>query len=626
MHKRWFRGLSWLAVTILLTTSVALVEHNATVLRTSLIPSATHQPFDGTVYPVQKVPNWAQLTTEEYDNVYTMIPSGKLIDAPYYRASDFEVSFDTLTWGDPATEDLRNAKITYSVPYMGDYSLDAVEYSGSHLAVDIKVPKGTPVFSMANGVVMKVSNQTNGFGKHVVIEHKNFPTLEDDGEFTTYYSSYTHLDSILISEGEVVDKGDQIGLSGDTGTATTPHLHFQIDNNNADWHPYWPFTWQEANDAGLSFFSAVNAGLGQSRAIATTINPMGYVQKYLDPSADVVASAASSTVEEEVSEPEVVEPEVVEPEVVEPEVVEPAIVEPEVAEPVVVAEASSQKLEFSVVSRASYEADVTAYFTIYVEDENGASFEDYFDGLVNLSLNNEDVGELSQERLSADDFKGGSVKLSIKGLNPGKAKLKIAYGEDVFYSDWFEVVEPEEEEEPAEVISSFSDVPQDHSNYKSIKYLASNGVISGYSDGTFKPDEVVTRAEALKFILEGIDAGIEISDLSFNDVSGGDWFYKYVSTASLRAIVSGYDDGSFKPGNVVTRAEFMKILLTAIDANLPGSLNEDPFKDVAEDDWFAPYFQYAKDENIIDSGLRAWPMAGMKRSDVAEAMYRVMEN
>lgn len=617
MHKRWFRLFSWFVLTVFITFSVFLVQQNATVLKTSLIPTITHKPFDGTVYPVQKVPNWAKLTAEEYKSVYTSIPSGKFVSTPYYDPEDFKTSFTSLTWGDPNTEDLRNAKITYSVPYMGNYSLDATEYSGSHLAVDIKVPKGTPVFAIGNGVVSKASVQSSGFGNHVVVEHRNFPTIDNSNSFTTYYSSYSHLDSVLVAEGQVVDKGDQIGLSGESGTATTPHLHFQIDNGNADWHPYWPFTWQEAKDAGLDFFTAVNAGLGKDRAISTTVNPMIYVQKYLDPSATVVENAATEAAEVEVeveSEPAVESKPVVESE---------PVVEEEPYDPSTVVEASPEKVQFEVVIRASYEEDVTAYFTIYAKDENSGAYEGDFDGLINLSLDNE-IGELEKTRLSSDDFDEGKVKLNVADLKPGKTRIKVTFGQDIFYSDWFEVTEVNEE--PQETDSSFSDVSASHGNYEAITYLAENGVISGYPDGTFKPENTVTRAEALRFVLEGIHASMEIGDLPFKDVAESEWYYKYVSTAHSRSIVAGYPDGSFRAGNVVSRAEFLKILFTAMDVKVSKNLKENPFKDVDKDAWFAPYFDYAKDKEIIDSDLRAWPATGMKRSDVAEAMWRVMKD
>ena len=66
-----------------------------------------------------------------------------------------------------------------------------------------------------------------------------------------------------------------------SGIATTPHLHLQIDTSDAPFHPYWHFTSSEARDAGLDFFSAVNAGLGKDKAMKYTIHPMIFINTYL---------------------------------------------------------------------------------------------------------------------------------------------------------------------------------------------------------------------------------------------------------------------------------------------------------------------------------------------------------
>jgi murein DD-endopeptidase MepM/ murein hydrolase activator NlpD len=606
--KKWFNKYSVIAVTVFLTFAVYAITQNSYLLRTSIL-GVSPKPFDGTTYPVQKVPNWSKLTTDEYKSAYSAIPENKLVDTPLYNPSDFTVPASSLKWGDSSTEGIRNAKITYSVPYMGNYSLDSAEYSGGHLAIDIKVPMDTPVFAIANGVVVKASNQSSGFGKHVVIEHDNFPTFDDPSKFTTYYSSYSHMDQILISERQIVNKGDQIGLSGQTGTATTPHVHFQIDNDNAPWHPYWPFTWQEANDAGLDFFSAVNEGLGKDKALATTINPLMYVQKYLDPSAKVVENAANQSEksdDDKTSENEV-----------------SSNVPDETYQPTNIISPTATELKFEIVSQTTYDAGDTVYLTLRVTDKDGNPYHGNFDGLVQVSLDNQ-IAQLNKERFSAEDFVDGTVKLVLNDLNPGQTKLKVAYGEEVYYSDPLNVNEVQKEKSKNEK-TSFSDVPASHSNSKAISFLAEKGVINGYPDGTFKPDATVTRAEALKFVIEGIRAGMEISDLPFKDVKSNDWYYKYVSTGYLKSIVSGYKDGKFRPDNVVTRAEFLKILFTAMNVDVSKYVPKDPYKDVEKDQWYASYFKYAKDNNIIDSDLRAWPTTGMKRSDVAEAMYRVMK-
>lgn len=63
-----------------------------------------------------------------------------------------------------------------------------------------------------------------------------------------------------------------------TGITTTPHLHFQMDREIAPSHPYWPFTFRDAQDIGVDFFAAVNVGLGKENALKNTLHPMEFVQ------------------------------------------------------------------------------------------------------------------------------------------------------------------------------------------------------------------------------------------------------------------------------------------------------------------------------------------------------------
>ncbi|QQR84166.1 M23 family metallopeptidase [Candidatus Peregrinibacteria bacterium] len=163
------------------------------------------------------------------------------------------VPIEDLVWGDPDSDRIRNIKITYAVVYLGRYDLTSEEEVGSHLAVDIKIPLGTPLRSIANGRVSKISLGSAGFGHHVVIEHPNVPDPKNPGRTTTLYSSYSHMDLVNVVEGQTVIKGERIGTSGSTGTATTPHVHFQLDIADAPWHPYWPFTSAEASASGLFF-------------------------------------------------------------------------------------------------------------------------------------------------------------------------------------------------------------------------------------------------------------------------------------------------------------------------------------------------------------------------------------
>ncbi|XBC39023.1 MAG: peptidoglycan DD-metalloendopeptidase family protein [Buchnera aphidicola (Nurudea shiraii)] len=89
-----------------------------------------------------------------------------------------------------------------------------------HQGIDIAMPVGTPILSIGNGEITKIKSSTVE-GKYVTIKH-NFH----------YVTKYMHLKTILVKVGDKVKKGEKIGLSGNTGYSTGPHLHYEIWLNN----------------------------------------------------------------------------------------------------------------------------------------------------------------------------------------------------------------------------------------------------------------------------------------------------------------------------------------------------------------------------------------------------------
>jgi|SRR5690554_3082844 murein DD-endopeptidase MepM/ murein hydrolase activator NlpD len=88
-----------------------------------------------------------------------------------------------------------------------------------HEGVDVLVRTGSPVVASGNGVVRE-AGQNPTFGKHVIIEHKT----------AGYRTLYAHLSEIApgIRPGKKVERGEKIGLSGNTGRSTGPHLHYEV--------------------------------------------------------------------------------------------------------------------------------------------------------------------------------------------------------------------------------------------------------------------------------------------------------------------------------------------------------------------------------------------------------------
>lgn len=88
-----------------------------------------------------------------------------------------------------------------------------------HGALDYGVSIGTPVYSAANGVVIKTANLTTSYGTYVVIQHAN--------GLQTWYAHGTS-GSICVSPGQTVSRGQQIMKSGNSGKSFGPHLHFEV--------------------------------------------------------------------------------------------------------------------------------------------------------------------------------------------------------------------------------------------------------------------------------------------------------------------------------------------------------------------------------------------------------------
>lgn len=99
------------------------------------------------------------------------------------------------------------------------------EFHPGHAGLDLAVVVGTPVKSTMDGKVIHAGWNNQGYGNLVIVEN---------GPYKTYYA---HLSSIPVSVGDSVAAGSTIGLSGNTGNSTGPHLHYEIRKNNVPVDP-----------------------------------------------------------------------------------------------------------------------------------------------------------------------------------------------------------------------------------------------------------------------------------------------------------------------------------------------------------------------------------------------------
>lgn len=232
--------------------------------------SIKSDPFDGTISPILFIPDWSKVEYQNKTVTFSDIPIKDYIPLPQYDA-DFLLDINNTSKASLI------AHYTYITPYMGSYRLNYKENDGSHLAVDIRAPIGTPVLSTANGVVVRTVESDASGDKFVVVRHDG---ISINGKTTSIYSNYLHLSEISVTEWSKVRKWDMVGRVGITGITTTPHLHFQIDTMDAPFHPYWPFTSGDSRTAGLGFYDSINAGLGKENALKYTLHPMTFVYAF----------------------------------------------------------------------------------------------------------------------------------------------------------------------------------------------------------------------------------------------------------------------------------------------------------------------------------------------------------
>jgi murein DD-endopeptidase len=125
-----------------------------------------------------------------------------------------------------------------------------------HNGVDFAVSRGTPVLSVGNGEVV-IAKYSGSAGNYIAIRHGR-----------QYMTTYMHLDKILVKPGQQVKQGDKIGLSGNTGRSTGPHLHFELHINNK---PVNPLTASLPISEGLTGKSR-KAFFSKAKSISSQLN------------------------------------------------------------------------------------------------------------------------------------------------------------------------------------------------------------------------------------------------------------------------------------------------------------------------------------------------------------------
>lgn len=173
---------------------------------------------------------------------------------------------------------------------------------------------------------------------------------------------------------------------------------------------------------------------------------------------------------------------------------------------------------------------------------------------------------------------------------------------------------------------NFTDVHPDDYFYESISYLYCHGAISGYNDNTFRPYNNVTRGQICKIVVVAFAIPIDtIGGPHFTDVPEDHPFYQWIESAYNADVITGYSDGTFRPYDNLTRGQLTKIIcrsigLPPIDPQIP------TFSDVPRDHPFYGYVEATYCAGIItgysDGTFR--PYNNVTRGQTCLIIYRAL--
>ncbi len=229
------------------------------------------------------------------------------------------------------------------------------------------------------------------------------------------------------------------------------------------------------------------------------------------------------------------------------------------------------------------------------------------------------------ETLTVTDAKNNKLKLTDKG----NGKYTFIMPDSKVNVDAQFVKADNKPEKPATEVTTkdFSDLTDNAWYHEAVEYVLSEGVMNGYGDGIFGPDENLSRAE-LAQILYNREGRPESTGTSiFNDVSSGKWYTNAIIWANQKGVVGGYGNGLFGPDDPITR-EQLAVMLWRYAGNPPTANKKLDFTDADETGSFALEAMSWAVENGIITGYgdeRINPKGLATRAQAAQMLMRYLK-
>lgn len=156
----------------------------------------------------------------------TMVAQGKSLE----EIVELAKASDKMLSSIPAIQPVSNKDLTRIASGFGMRIHPIYKIMKMHAGLDFTAPVGTEIYATGDGVIQAVDSKLSGYGHHVIIEHGyGFQTL------------YAHMSKVMVRPGERVTRGQVIGLIGNTGTSTGPHLHYEVLKDGAQVNPAFYF-------------------------------------------------------------------------------------------------------------------------------------------------------------------------------------------------------------------------------------------------------------------------------------------------------------------------------------------------------------------------------------------------
>ncbi len=210
-----------------------------------------------------------------------------------------------------------------------------------------------------------------------------------------------------------------------------------------------------------------------------------------------------------------------------------------------------------------------------------------------------------------------SEEWSEYGKNPIDHLLSLQDGEGSFY--WKEGVQSSPVQMTAYAVAAmsqkpypvninydelqsapvFSDLESGHWSYEAVAYLTAAGAINGYPDGSFKPENKVTRAEFTSMFVKAMDFDWSNPvSLKFHDVITGAWYYPFVSAAYVNGIIQGKSAAVFDPYGNITGAELATMLVNSLDDSHKSGIEKGEF-------WYSGNVALADELDFLADSFKA---------------------